>query len=269
MSSTGLFSPDGRRILTGGSDRTARLWDAATGEPVGARVLAHGAAVEAAAFGPDGKVVLTGGDQTARLWDAGHRRGRPVLRHRGPVKAAAFSPDGRFLATGSAVATSEAEGRRGTPGEARLWRVGNGQLLHPPLPHPGPVWSVAFSPTGQTLLTGCEDAHARLFRTATGTAVGRPLGNEGTVRAVHFSPDGRTALMASAGTAGTRENGFFGAVAAVGGPPGAGLPHSTPAPRPGPGARLRPGRTQPFHRVQGRGGPPLGPGSRPPGRVPA
>ena len=29
------FSPDGKRIVTASSDKTARVWDAATGQPIG------------------------------------------------------------------------------------------------------------------------------------------------------------------------------------------------------------------------------------------
>ena len=62
------FSPDGKAVLTGSLDRTARLWDAATGRPIGPP-LAHQGEVIAVAFSPDGKAVLTGSqDRTARLW---------------------------------------------------------------------------------------------------------------------------------------------------------------------------------------------------------
>jgi WD40 repeat protein len=62
------FRPDGKTVLTS-ADKTARLWDATTGRPLGPS-LTHQSALEAVAFSPDGKTVLTGsGDKTARLWD--------------------------------------------------------------------------------------------------------------------------------------------------------------------------------------------------------
>jgi tetratricopeptide (TPR) repeat protein len=63
------FSPDGRLALTGSDDETARLWETATGKPVG-EPLRHEGVVEAVAFSPDGRLALTGsGDKTARLWE--------------------------------------------------------------------------------------------------------------------------------------------------------------------------------------------------------
>jgi WD40 repeat protein len=62
------FSPDGKTVLTGSWDRTVRLWEAATGQPLGPPLQHHGL-VLAVAFSPDGKTVLTGSmDKTALLW---------------------------------------------------------------------------------------------------------------------------------------------------------------------------------------------------------
>jgi WD40 repeat protein len=36
------FSPDGKRIITASADRTARLWDAATGKPIGEPLTSTG-----------------------------------------------------------------------------------------------------------------------------------------------------------------------------------------------------------------------------------
>jgi tetratricopeptide (TPR) repeat protein len=63
------FSRDGKTVLTGSADSTARLWDAATGRPLGPP-LAHQDEVWAVAFSPDGKTVLTGSwAGPARLWE--------------------------------------------------------------------------------------------------------------------------------------------------------------------------------------------------------
>jgi WD40 repeat protein len=94
------FSPDGSRIVTGSDDGTARLWDAATGRPVG-EPLPHSGAVLAVAFSPGGETILTASrDGAGRLWDAATCRmlGMPLL-HQGPVRAAAFGPDGRTVLT--------------------------------------------------------------------------------------------------------------------------------------------------------------------------
>ena len=61
------FSPDGRWVVSGSGDGTARVWDAATGHEV-AR-MTHDDLVCAVAFSPDGRWVVSGSDdKTARVW---------------------------------------------------------------------------------------------------------------------------------------------------------------------------------------------------------
>ena len=75
--SNAVFSPDGRIVLTGSSDRTARLWDAVTGAAIGPPLVHRKAEVNAVACSHDGKTVLTGSsDNSARQWDAA--TGRPI-----------------------------------------------------------------------------------------------------------------------------------------------------------------------------------------------
>jgi WD40 repeat protein len=222
------FSRDGKTVLTGSGDNTARLWNAATGQPIGTP-FRHRGWVNAVAFSPNGKMVLTGSqDQTARLWEA--KTGEPIgepLVHEGLVTAVAFSPDGKTVLTGSQDSTARlwevATGKPiGTPlthqrsvvavafspdsktvltgsqdSTARLWEASTGKPIGPPLTHQGIVTAVAFSPDGKTILTGSQDSTARLWETATGKPIGAPLEHRGYVGAVAFSPDGRMALTAS------------------------------------------------------------------------
>ena len=90
------FSPDGKTIATGSWDRTARLWDVASGRAIGQPLL-HQDSVRSVAFSPDSRQLATASnDKTARFWDAatGQQLG-PAMPHSGFVFSVAFSPDGR------------------------------------------------------------------------------------------------------------------------------------------------------------------------------
>jgi WD domain, G-beta repeat len=132
------FSPDGKRIVTAFANM-ARVWDAATGRPIGEPLRGHSSVVWNAAYSADGKRIVTAsGDKTARIWDAetGQPVGEPLRGHDGGVRRAAFSSDGKRIATAS------------EDGTARLWNAATGQPIGEPLRgHEAQVWSAAFSPT--------------------------------------------------------------------------------------------------------------------------
>jgi WD40 repeat protein/serine/threonine protein kinase len=169
-------SPDGRTIVTGSADGTARLWGTATGQALGAP-LPHDAPVRAVAFRPGSRTFATASGATVQFWDSadGHPLGS-ALSAAGNVLALAFSKDGRWLATA------------GDDQAAQVWDAATGRPAGPPLRHDAPVHAVAFHPDGQTLATGGADRTARLWKTATGAAIGWPLRHTDAVLAVTFVP---------------------------------------------------------------------------------
>ncbi len=98
---------DGRQIATAHEDRTLRVWNAATGQPLGIP-MEHSSVPHQAAFMLDGQLLLAGTEEGAYLWDpaTGTQVG-PVLA---PASYVQVSPDSATIAT--------AAGR-----DIRLWRA--------------------------------------------------------------------------------------------------------------------------------------------------
>jgi WD40 repeat protein/tetratricopeptide (TPR) repeat protein len=226
-----IFSPDSKTLLTGGQDKTVRLWNAATGEPVGEPLLlaapAHGLALS-----DDGKVLFARSAGSLQAWDlAAHKK----IGEFSCLGNQTFSPDRKFVVFPSSLPTSAApgdgqpgltltilDGATGTllgrlqdpldglpvvqfrpdgkamltssvKGIVRLWEVPSGKPLTPPLVHHsvGQFVDMTFSPDARTLLTVSSNSVGRLWDLATGKAIGEPLAHANDLAHVDFSPDGR------------------------------------------------------------------------------
>ncbi len=133
--------PDGIRVATGSGDRTARIWDSASGAEI--HRLEVGDWLWDIAFSPDGARLATGSSGgLAQVWETA--TGRELVRlegHDANVNSIAFSPDGTLVVT------------TGEDG-ARIWRTETGvevsRLVHR---SPYEIENAAFSPDGTRVVT--------------------------------------------------------------------------------------------------------------------
>ncbi|MHC5541009.1 WD40 repeat domain-containing protein, partial [Singulisphaera rosea] len=191
------FSHDGRWLVTAGSSRELKLWDLRSGM---VKWTLPDRWANALAFSPDGTTLAgSGSGPEARLWDV--ETGnlvRTLSGARGGVVSVAFSPDGATLAGGDLVMGDRVQKgihlfNKTVAGEVTLWDVRSGNLKHRLVGHDNGVVSVAFSPDGKFVASGCVyDYSARVWDVATGRPV-RTFGiHDIGVNCVGFSPDGAT-----------------------------------------------------------------------------
>jgi len=179
------LGPDGGLLAVADTKMSVRLWDTASGVPLGEAISAQGQ-VTAIIFSPNGRLLAIDLSDSVRLWEAGARRmvGPPL-----PCSTFAFSPDGRVLA---------AVGMGADSATVVLWNPATGEPIGTGLAgHMKAVYGIAFSPDGRTLASVSEDCTVRLWDMATRRQIGKPLlGHTAGVNGAAFSPNGR--LLATA-----------------------------------------------------------------------
>lgn len=154
------FTPDGQTLASGSLDGSILLRDVNTGAL--RQTIEAGQGIQAIAFSPDGLTVAGGGiGKTVGLWD--WQRGRltrtlgPFIR---PIYSLAFTPDGQnivFSPDAQSLGGPAPADRQEQYNTVRFWDMRGREQGEPLLGHFDYVGTMAFSPNGQTLITGSLD----------------------------------------------------------------------------------------------------------------
>jgi len=235
-----VIGPRGSLMAESFSNGTVGLADLQTRRPAGALPARNGPLVDALAYFPDGRTLVTGGaNGKVTLWNVRKRAVARTLRVHDRVWWAAASPDGKLLALQTQapgrsssrvevrdVASGNVLYRRTVPNgkggldfspdgrklaalgccepdsTVKVWAAPSGRELFSPRVD-GHATAIAFSPDGRLLAAGTEDGKVVLWDAADGSPVGAPVEvATGGIEAISFSPDGRLFAVSSAdGTA--------------------------------------------------------------------
>jgi WD40 repeat protein/serine/threonine protein kinase len=181
------FSPDGKRIVIGGSySRSAMIHDTESGalmntiEGVRDRdsyiAINHDATL----------LVAASEDNLAHVWDTRNGTRLATLNSPGTViTRALFSPDGRRVVTGSSDSV------------ARVWDARSGQLLKELRGHKSAIRSISFSSDGRKIATGSLDGTGIVWDATSYTLVATLGCHRSGIEQVVFSPDSTQVATAS------------------------------------------------------------------------
>lgn len=225
------FTSDDRKIATAGKDQIVRVWNAHSGELV-QTFRGHTGWVTSLGFMAGGPWLLSASvDGTLRTWDID--RNEPFLTmDLGNVwtRSVAFSPRRRnsyavsgghdsqllFWEIGSGATTNQFLPERshliagvdmspnarlaaavGWSGRAEIWDLISATHLASLAGHVGAIYSVAFTPDNEHIVTAGEDCTVRLWNVREKVEVARFTGPTNSILAVDASLDGR--FVAAAG----------------------------------------------------------------------
>ena len=183
-----VYSPDGQRIITTADDGKIKVWDTQSGFCI-VTFTDHSSGVTACEFAKRGNVLFTSSlDGSVRAWDL--IRYRNFRTFTAPTRlsfsSVAVDPSGEVVCAGSLDSF-----------DIHIWSVQTGQLLDQLSGHEGPVASLAFAPSGDTVVSGSWDHTVRIWSIFGRTQTSEPIQLQADVLHVAFRPDSKQVAVST------------------------------------------------------------------------
>ncbi|KAI8322302.1 WD40 repeat-like protein [Martensiomyces pterosporus] len=156
------IAPNDNIFATGSQDKTAKIWDAATGKPLGT-LQGHKRGVWDVAFSPVDRVIATtSGDRTTKLWSlSDHSCLKTFEGHTNSVLCAEFLTKGTQLMT------------TGSDGLIKLWNIKDAECVLTLDKHEDRIWTLAKQKSEAFVATGGADSTIHIWKDTTQEEISR------------------------------------------------------------------------------------------------
>ncbi|WP_252234105.1 hypothetical protein [Clostridium sp. ZS1] len=180
------YSPDGKRALSGSSDRTIREWNLLTGECINV-LIGHKMYVETIDYSPDGKKALSG-SYDGKIFEWNLTTGKIIKSLDGHTKAVygvKYSFNGTKAISGS------------YDNMLKEWNLKSSRCIQSIKCSSKGIRGIDYSPDGTKAVTASYDCTIREWDISTGKCIHCLIGHTNAVRTVSYSKDGKKVLSGS------------------------------------------------------------------------
>lgn len=173
------YHPAIEQLLTGGADKTVRVWNLADSSPVRSYAGPTDMVTQVGMSSDGTRVYAASQDKTLRVWNFSDAAVLATLTHPAPVRSFDVTSDGNRVAT----STDDASGR--------IWDIGSGKELQVFQGHTAAIPAIGLSPDGKTIVTGSHDKTVRASFVSASTVIAAHPTRATVVMAL---PDGKQLL---------------------------------------------------------------------------